>query len=99
MVGGDDEDVLVGDSFAAGLAKGKGSDRNILGARGNDEVFGDDHPKSGRRRGGGKDFVRGGKGKDRLEGGPGKDHCQGGPKRDRFKRKGPQRCESTAGDP
>jgi Ca2+-binding RTX toxin-like protein len=97
--GGDGEDVLVGDNYAAGRASGNGSDQNMLGGDGNDQVFGDHHPTAADESGGGKDEPRGGDGNDQLEGGPSKDKCSGGDGRDRFTEKGSDACEVTTGAP
>ena len=97
--GGGDNDVLVGDNFASGLAQGSGSDPNMLGGTGNDKVFGDHFDKSGSRSGGGKDNARGGAGSDKLEGGPKKDKCSGGPGKDKAVTKGTHKCEKTTSVP
>ena len=71
----------------------------MLGGDGNDQVFGDHHPVSNSREGGGKDEPRGGDGNDSLEGGPKKDKCAGGDGKDKFVTKGDMKCEDTTGDP
>ena len=82
--GGDDEDVLVGDNYAADRATGGGDEGNMLGGNGNDTVYGDHHPRANDRSGGGKDEARGGDGNDTLVGGPKKDKCSGGGGNDKF---------------
>jgi Ca2+-binding RTX toxin-like protein len=97
--GGDGRDVLVGDNYAPGQAKGGGDERNMLGGNGNDLVYGDHHPVSGDRSGGGRDQPRGGDGNDKLFGGPSRDKCSGGSGNDKFAQRGRESCEQTTGAP
>ncbi len=70
----------------------------MLGAKGNDRIYGDHHPRANKRSGGGRTTLGAATETTPSRGGPKRDKCSGGPGRNDFVRGGPQRCEVTTGN-